>query len=80
MSGAALSPALILQCTPGKLQCGDGIANFEVEKGFSFLLTLQTVINKHVKQTSLHHKKRSLSITKNKKFEIEKYRWNCWEI
>ena len=36
MSGAALSPALILQCTPGKLQSGDGIANFEVEKGFFF--------------------------------------------
>ena len=40
MSGAALSPALILQCTPGKLQCGDGIANFEVEKGFVFSLDI----------------------------------------
>ena len=36
MSGTELSPALILQCTPGKLQCGEGIANFEVEKGFLF--------------------------------------------
>ena len=40
MSGAALSPALILQCTPGKLQSGDGIANFEVEKGFFFSLDI----------------------------------------
>ena len=40
MSEAALSPALILQCTAGKLQCGDGIAKFEAEKGFLFSLDI----------------------------------------
>ena len=51
----------------GSYNLGMGLRILRLKRAFSFLLTLQTVINKHVKQTSLHHKKRSLLITKHRK-------------